>query len=132
MLYLSNLYPSMNVLQHCSASWTPRYWQDVSMQSIGSKTLNTLQLKVQSNRSCFSLCLNGLHLRDISCTKIRYPQSQLIEVNAHSLFSKWFSESGKLVSTEFHVMQFSETFQFPFPYLPNYFLLVWDFQVALH
>lgn len=28
---------------------------------------------------------------------IRYPQCQLIEVNAHSLFSKWFSESGKLV-----------------------------------
>ncbi|KAG5230231.1 pachytene checkpoint protein [Salix suchowensis] len=27
----------------------------------------------------------------------RYPQCQLIEVNAHSLFSKWFSESGKLV-----------------------------------
>ncbi|KAJ0047518.1 hypothetical protein Pint_15547 [Pistacia integerrima] len=27
----------------------------------------------------------------------RYPQSQLVEVNAHSLFSKWFSESGKLV-----------------------------------
>ncbi|CAJ1974955.1 unnamed protein product [Sphenostylis stenocarpa] len=26
----------------------------------------------------------------------RYPQSQLVEVNAHSLFSKWFSESGKL------------------------------------
>lgn len=28
---------------------------------------------------------------------IRYPHCQLIEVNAHSLFSKWFSESGKLV-----------------------------------
>ena len=27
----------------------------------------------------------------------RYPHSVLIEVNAHSLFSKWFSESGKLV-----------------------------------
>jgi pachytene checkpoint protein 2 len=28
-------------------------------------------------------------------------RSQLIEVNAHSLFSKWFSESGKLVSKLF-------------------------------
>lgn len=28
---------------------------------------------------------------------VRYPHCQLIEVNAHSLFSKWFSESGKLV-----------------------------------
>jgi hypothetical protein len=27
----------------------------------------------------------------------RYPSSQLIEINAHSLFSRWFSESGKLV-----------------------------------
>ncbi|KAL3626657.1 hypothetical protein CASFOL_030206 [Castilleja foliolosa] len=28
----------------------------------------------------------------------RYPQCQLIEVNAHSLFSKWLSGSGKLVA----------------------------------
>lgn len=27
----------------------------------------------------------------------RYSYGQLIEINAHSLFSKWFSESGKLV-----------------------------------
>lgn len=27
--------------------------------------------------------------------------SQLIEINAHSLFSKWFSESGKLVAQLF-------------------------------
>lgn len=27
----------------------------------------------------------------------RYPLAHLIEVNAHSLFSKWFSESGKMV-----------------------------------
>jgi len=27
----------------------------------------------------------------------RYPQGQLLEVNSHSLFSKWFSESGKLI-----------------------------------
>lgn len=26
-----------------------------------------------------------------------YEQGHLIEVNAHSLFSKWFSESGKMV-----------------------------------
>ncbi|TMX05310.1 hypothetical protein EJD97_025002 [Solanum chilense] len=31
----------------------------------------------------------------------RYPRSQLVEVNAHSLFSKWFSESGKLVAKLF-------------------------------
>jgi hypothetical protein len=27
----------------------------------------------------------------------RFPTAQLIEINAHSLFSRWFSESGKLV-----------------------------------
>ena len=27
----------------------------------------------------------------------KYPSSHLIEVNAHSIFSKWFSESGKMV-----------------------------------
>ncbi|PPS05762.1 hypothetical protein GOBAR_AA14883 [Gossypium barbadense] len=34
-----------------------------------------------------------------------YPQCQLIEVNAHSLFSKWFSESGKLVAKLFQKIQ---------------------------
>ncbi len=31
----------------------------------------------------------------------RYAMGSLVEVNAHSLFSKWFSESGKLVSRLF-------------------------------
>lgn len=35
----------------------------------------------------------------------RFPLAQLIEVNAHSLFSKWFSESGKLVSRLFQSIQ---------------------------
>ncbi|PKI38636.1 hypothetical protein CRG98_040970 [Punica granatum] len=35
----------------------------------------------------------------------RYPQCQLVEVNAHSLFSKWFSESGKLVAKLFQKIQ---------------------------
>ncbi|KAH7528396.1 hypothetical protein FEM48_Zijuj05G0067900 [Ziziphus jujuba var. spinosa] len=35
----------------------------------------------------------------------RYPQCQLVEVNAHSLFSKWFSESGKLVANLFQKVQ---------------------------
>lgn len=33
----------------------------------------------------------------IVTTHVRYAQTQLVEVDAHSLFSKWFSESGKLV-----------------------------------
>lgn len=31
----------------------------------------------------------------------RYSSSRLMEINAHSLFSKWFSESGKLVQRLF-------------------------------
>ena len=31
----------------------------------------------------------------------RYASAQLVEINAHSLFSKWFSESGKLVGRLF-------------------------------
>lgn len=39
----------------------------------------------------------------------RYPNGQLIEINAHSLFSKWFSESGKLVLKMFdHIRELLE------------------------
>lgn len=31
----------------------------------------------------------------------RYPRSVMVEINSHSLFSKWFSESGKLVMKMF-------------------------------
>jgi hypothetical protein len=31
----------------------------------------------------------------------RFPTSRMLEVNSHSLFSKWFSESGKLVQQLF-------------------------------
>ena len=34
-----------------------------------------------------------------------YPTAVLVEVNAHSLFSRWFSESGKLVSRLFQKIQ---------------------------
>jgi SpoVK/Ycf46/Vps4 family AAA+-type ATPase len=35
----------------------------------------------------------------------RYPQTLLVEINAHSLFSRWFSESGKLVMRLFKKIQ---------------------------
>lgn len=39
----------------------------------------------------------------------RFPTAQLIEINAHSLFSRWFSESGKLVSRLFaHIREIVE------------------------
>lgn len=47
-----------------------------------------------------SLCKALAHKLSIRLSH-RYTSSQLVEVNAHSLFSKWFSESGKLVSKLF-------------------------------
>lgn len=39
-----------------------------------------------------------------------YPCTQLVEINSHSLFSKWFSESGKLVQKLFsHVTDMTDT-----------------------
>jgi SpoVK/Ycf46/Vps4 family AAA+-type ATPase len=35
---------------------------------------------------------------------IRYTCGKLIEINSHSLFSKWFSESGKLVQKLFSMV----------------------------
>lgn len=35
----------------------------------------------------------------------RFPRARLLELNAHGLFSKWFSESGKLVSRLFDRIQ---------------------------
>lgn len=43
-----------------------------------------------------SLCKALAHKLSIRLSD-RYPTAQLIEINAHSLFSRWFSESGKLV-----------------------------------
>lgn len=47
-----------------------------------------------------SLCKALAHKLAIRLSK-RYSQGQLLEVNSHSLFSKWFSESGKLVMRMF-------------------------------
>lgn len=33
---------------------------------------------------------------------IRYRHGKLLEINSHSLFSKWFSESGKMVQKLFN------------------------------
>ena len=39
--------------------------------------------------------------RSVTILFCRYPHGKLIEINSHSLFSKWFSESGKLVQRLF-------------------------------
>ncbi|CAI4221302.1 unnamed protein product [Auanema sp. JU1783] len=47
-----------------------------------------------------SLCKGLSQLLSIRMNK-RYPRSVMFEINSHSLFSKWFSESGKLVMKMF-------------------------------
>lgn len=39
-------------------------------------------------------------MRELALTG-RYEYGRLVEINSHSLFSKWFSESGKLVQKLF-------------------------------
>lgn len=93
-----------SILQYCPFTWTPRNWKDISMQGASSKTFYTFQLQVcfmeQSDLWLVPLqyLLQYLNVTYLPWSPhIRYSQCQLIEVNAHSLFSKWFSESGKLV-----------------------------------
>lgn len=42
-----------------------------------------------------------LKFNTISKMMLSYPQARLLEINSHSLFSRWFSESGKLVQRLF-------------------------------
>ncbi|KAL4172461.1 hypothetical protein KRP22_007625 [Phytophthora ramorum] len=51
-----------------------------------------------------SLCKALAHKLSIRLSS-RYPNAVLLEINAHSLFSKWFSESGKLVMKLFKQIQ---------------------------
>mmetsp|Transcript_1268 Transcript_1268/g.2485 ORF Transcript_1268/g.2485 Transcript_1268/m.2485 type:complete len:427 (+) Transcript_1268:210-1490(+) len=51
-----------------------------------------------------SLCKALAHKLAIRLSN-RYRFGQLVEVNAHSLFSKWFSESGKLVNKLFDTIR---------------------------
>jgi len=59
-----------------------------------------------SHKSSLSGCRTGTKAHYLIAPQIcslflRYPQSRLLEINSHSLFSRWFSESGKLVQKLF-------------------------------
>ena len=56
-----------------------------------------------------SLCKALAQKAYIRSIGIRYTSGVLLEINAHSLFSKWFSESGKLVMKMFeHISDIAE------------------------
>jgi len=63
-----------------------------------SKTRNS-SLRSVSPIVC-SVLLKGASLNPV-VESDRYDHGKLIEINSHSLFSKWFSESGKLVQRLF-------------------------------
>lgn len=42
-----------------------------------------------------------MNLSEAHVFNSRYSHGKLVEINSHSLFSKWFSESGKLVQKLF-------------------------------
>ena len=79
------------------------------MKALAQKLAVRLNHRCMGRRSraaCLRPCmLVYLHAqpvrRQIAVQARRYDSAQLIEINAHSLFSKWFSESGKLVSKLF-------------------------------
>lgn len=78
----------------CTASWTTWNWKDITMPCSSSKTVNTPFRPVSTAES---VTASSLNMRELC----RYPHSRLIEINSHSLFSRWFSESGKLVQRLF-------------------------------
>ncbi len=70
--------------------------QDEFMSSISAEACYTAIASVSRSRFIGLLrAMRGLKPR------IRYTYGKIVEINSHSLFSKWFSESGKLVQRLF-------------------------------
>jgi hypothetical protein len=62
-----------------------------------TKAGNTTVQQV-GRQACFAI---ASHLTITTTLSDRFTHGKLIEINSHSLFSKWFSESGKLVQKLF-------------------------------
>ena len=70
------------------------------MQGIGPKVIYSIVSKVDSPDN--GVIFHDDHVFDVVLLLFdRYPRGLLVEINSHSLFSKWFSESGKLVMKMF-------------------------------
>lgn len=89
-LYLTSQFGVMESC--CLASWTSWHRKDISMPcsspKAGYSTFSSVRLPL-------------LDFDDTKHNKFRYTHARLLEINSHSLFSKWFSESGKLVQRLF-------------------------------
>ena len=70
-----------------------------------------MDLQAQERQACAEHCPKSLSSGFWCCQNIQFlyhfrmgeffKSGQLVEINSHSLFSKWFSESGKLVQKMF-------------------------------
>lgn len=87
------------ILQNSPLAWATRNREDIFMQGTCSEAFNPLKRQVEGELQHLRIFLwFSIHtLLIIFIYQSRYSHCQLVEVNAHSLFSKWFSESGKLV-----------------------------------
>src|SRR6266481_1315487 len=85
----------------CTAARPARDRKNFTMSRTRSEAVNS------SLASVPFLSNPGILATDI--VLFRYPHSKLLEINSHSLFSRWFSESGKLVQRLFsNIMELAE------------------------
>jgi pachytene checkpoint protein 2 len=66
------------------------------IDSLGSSRFSFVHSTFQKGTGKTSLCKALAQKMSVRLSH-RYKNSVLVEINSHSLFSKWFSESGKLV-----------------------------------
>jgi hypothetical protein len=92
-------------MEPCSSTtWTSRDRQDIAMSSPCSKIIYTI---ISSVGPIYALSVYFTDFTSLATN--RYSQSRLLEINSHSLFSRWFSESGKLVQRLFsNIMEMVE------------------------
>ena len=76
-------------------------WPDIPVKVCSS----SLSISCFSGTGKTSLCKALAHKLSIRLSH-KYCTASLLEVNSHSLFSKWFSESGKLVEKMFGKVRF--------------------------
>ena len=76
-------------------TWATGNRKNFTLQSSRTKALYTIVTSVCTPIASFAFFFNPLLIAR------SYPHSRLLEINSHSLFSRWFSESGKLVQKLF-------------------------------
>jgi pachytene checkpoint protein 2 len=83
------------IVEPCRAfAWTTWNRENFSLPSSSAKALHTAVAPVRTH---VALTISPLIVHS-------YPHSRLLEINSHSLFSRWFSESGKLVQKLFGIV----------------------------